>query len=81
MKWGCVVDKPQFVAASETSGELDETACLSTPPALASGGKTSTNEEQTQSPESSPMLDQESLTAVLRFFELLDEWDRGEGRP
>jgi hypothetical protein len=76
-----VVDKPQFAAASKTSTGLDETACSSTPPALASVGKTPTDEEQTQSPASSPTLDQDSLTAVLRFFDLLDEWDRGEGRP
>ena len=81
MKWGCVIDKPQFVAAVETSTELDETAYSFTSPDLASVGKTSINEEQTKNPESSPTLDQESLTAVLRFFELLDEWDHQEGRP
>ena len=81
MKWGFVLDKSQFAAPPETSRELDETACSLPPPAPASVGKTPTKEEQTKNPESSPMLDQESLTAVLRFFELLDEWDREEGRP
>lgn len=81
MKWGCVVDKPQFAAAPESSSGLDETACSSTPPAPASAGKTPTNEEQTKDPVSNPILDQESLTAVLRFFELLDGWDRKEEQP
>jgi hypothetical protein len=81
VKWGCVVDKPQVAVAPETSSGLDETACSSTPPVQGSVGKYPTNEEQTKGPVSSPTLDQESLTAVLRFFELLDEWDRKEGRP
>jgi hypothetical protein len=81
VKWDFVVDKPQFAAVSETSNGLDEIAYSSTSPAPASVGKTPTHEEQTKNPESNPTLDQESLTAVLRFFELLDAWDRKEGRP
>jgi hypothetical protein len=81
VKWGCVVDKPQFAAVHETRSGLDETACSSTPPAPPPVAKTPANEEQAKNPESSPTLDQESLTAVMRFFELLDEWDRKEGRP
>ena len=81
MKWGFVVYKLQFAAAPETSRGLDEIACSSTPPALAAVGKTPINEKQSKNPESNPTLDPESLTAVLKFFELLDEWDRKEGRP
>jgi hypothetical protein len=81
VKWGFVVGKPQFAAAVETSTELDETVHSFTSPDLASVGKTPINEEPTKNPESSPTLDHESLTAVLRFFELLDEWDHKEGRP
>jgi hypothetical protein len=76
-----VVDKTQFAAPPEISSGSDEIAYSFTPPGLALVGKTPINEEQTTNPQSGPTLDQESLTAVLRFFELLDEWDRKEGRP
>jgi hypothetical protein len=81
VKWVLLINKLQFASTPETSSGLDEIACSSTALAPASGGKTPINEEPAKNLQLSPTLDPESLTAVLRFFELLDEWEQKEGRP
>jgi len=68
-----VIDKPQFAPEMENHDASGETAI---PPALQSlTGTDSRDKEQANSPKTNFVLGQESLAALCKFFELLDQWD------
>ena len=74
-----MLDKPQFAATAENdtaSGEIVHPSVV--PTTGASVEKDQNHKEDTGDPRPIPSLDQESVAALLKFFELLDEWDRKE---
>ena len=79
--WDALVDKPQFATAPKNNPASAQIAHPSAVSVAASVGNYPINEEQINDPRSSPILDQESLGALRKFVELLDEWDRKEEQP
>jgi len=76
-----LVDKPQFARAPENNTTSSEIAYPSAVPTSASVRKDQRNKEQINDPVRTPIVDQESLAALRKLFELLDGWDRKEERP
>jgi len=76
-----LIDKPQFAIATENSTAFGKIAPQCAVPSPALVGNDSINEERTNDPRSNPTLDQESLAALCKFFELLVEWDHKEEQP
>jgi len=76
-----LIDKPHFAATPESKIALGKFAHPSAIQTSARDSNNPTNGTQVNDAGSNSTLDFESVTALRKFFELLDEWDHKEGQP
>ncbi len=72
-----MTDKSQFAAPSESGAASGDDPYPGSEPSVASAGKGSRFRQDRSDPALGQTLDPESLAILRRFFEMLDEWDRG----
>ena len=73
-----MIDKPQFVAEAKSNIAPGESAHPLTIQTSAAVSNYPTNGTQVSDAGSNSTLDFESVIALRKFFELLDEWDHKE---
>jgi len=76
-----LIDEPHFAATRESNIAPGEFAHPSAIQTSARDSNNPTNGTQASDAGSNSTLDFESVTALRKFFELLDEWDHKERQP